>query len=232
MKDFYTSRELLDVGVLDTRYYTRGQVDTEIADALAIYAELDDDTQDIVASEVTGKDRVVAGSIANNYTPTYANWNSTGSTLLLNASDYTVIAFHDSLNRVDFIRTGAGVITMGYDGGFGTGAVEFAGRVGTAWASLTLNTGWVTYGSGYQTAQWRRIGDKIELRGLVTRAIGSSVIIATLDTGLRPVLRQLKTGSSNDAYARIDIDPNGEVTLMVGSPSTWVSLDDISFSVL
>ncbi|MBK8467762.1 MAG: hypothetical protein IPL32_18275 [Chloracidobacterium sp.] len=69
------------------------------------------------------------GEIAKDYTPTAANWNTTETTLLINGLTYTVIGFHDSGARVDFIRVGAGVIVLGYDGGFGGANVEIVGTL-------------------------------------------------------------------------------------------------------
>lgn len=72
------------------------------------------------------------GDITKNYTPTAPNWNGPiGTTLLLNGLDYTTIGFHDSGSRVDFIRVGGGVITLGYDGGFGVASVKVGGNLAT-----------------------------------------------------------------------------------------------------
>lgn len=71
---------------------------------------------------------IIAGSISHNYTPTSGTW-SAQSTLLLNAQDYSTIGFHDSGSRVDFIRVGAGVMTLGYDGGFGAAAIYAPNKI-------------------------------------------------------------------------------------------------------
>lgn len=64
------------------------------------------------------------------YTPTQANWNTgVGSTLVLNALNYSTIAFHDSGARVDFIRVGTGIIELGYNGGWGSAQVRIPGRL-------------------------------------------------------------------------------------------------------
>jgi hypothetical protein len=82
-----------------------------------------------------------AGSTATDYTPTGANWNTAGTTLLLNALTYSAIGFHDSGSRVDFIRVGAGVITLGYDGGFGAAAIQMPNgfaQIGSAGSAAAL----------------------------------------------------------------------------------------------
>lgn len=78
------------------------------------------------------------GHLGVNYTPNSGNWTTSGSTLLLGAQNYSVIGFHDSGSRVDFIRAGAGTIQLGYNGGFGeanigmpgSGVWNAAGKVG------------------------------------------------------------------------------------------------------
>jgi hypothetical protein len=62
------------------------------------------------------------GDIQTNSSPTQQTWGI-GTTLLLNAQDYTSIGFHDSGNRVDFIRSGNGTIQLGYDGGWGPASI-------------------------------------------------------------------------------------------------------------
>jgi hypothetical protein len=92
---------------------------------------------DMNDNNITGAGRVSAGSVGIDYTPTVGNWQTSGSTLLLNGLNYTTIGFHDSVNRVDFIRVGAGLITLGYDGGFGVANVAVGGTIKTA-----LNNPW------------------------------------------------------------------------------------------
>lgn len=74
-----------------------------------------------------------AGNATVNYSPTTANAQSGGTTLLLNGLDFTAIGFHDTGNRIDFIRTGQGTMTLGYDGGWGPANVYVPGylSVGT-----------------------------------------------------------------------------------------------------
>jgi hypothetical protein len=88
---------------------------------------------------VTATGLVNTGNAAVDYTPTALNWGSTGSTILLNALNYSTIAFHDSGARVDFIRVGTGTMTLGYDGGYGSAAISMPGQVtiGSGSPSLT-----------------------------------------------------------------------------------------------
>jgi hypothetical protein len=76
---------------------------------------------------------VSLGTIAQNYTPNTGNWTTSGTTLRLNGQDYTSIGFHDSGNRVDFIRAGNGVIQLGYNGGWGEANLGMPG--GGQWSN-------------------------------------------------------------------------------------------------
>ena len=67
------------------------------------------------------------GDSTQDYTPTSGNYKGLGATLLLNAANYSTIGFHDAALRVDYIRVGAGVMTLGYDGGYGAAVVDVPG---------------------------------------------------------------------------------------------------------
>lgn len=70
-----------------------------------------------------------AGLTTKDYTPTSGTWPDE-STLVLSALNYSTIGFHDSGSRVDFIRVGAGQMTLGYDGGFGAAQVAASNSFG------------------------------------------------------------------------------------------------------
>jgi hypothetical protein len=56
----------------------------------------------------------------------------------------------------------------------------------TAWTTLVLNTNWTLVGGA--TPQYRKVGDNIQVRGIVANAAGGQgVIIATLPAGFRPL---------------------------------------------
>ena len=180
---------------------------------------------------VTNDGTLSVGNLSVDYTPIDSTWNTTGSTLLLNALNYTTIGFHDSGNRVDYIRAGAGVITLGYDGGYGAARVDFGGVVGTGWDGLSFGSGWANYGGGEQTGQVKKVGDLIFLRGLVYRFTGSGTTIATLPAGLRPAAYSRFVQETATGVGRVDVHPDGTVVFVSGG-SGWVCLDRIVFSVV
>lgn len=107
---------------------------------------------------------ISAGSIGIDYSPTSGNWITAGSTLLLNGLNYTTIGFHDSGSRVDFIRVGAGLITLGYDGGFGVANVAVGGTIKTS-LNVPWNLGSYTAGApaatGYVTVNVNGVNYKL-----------------------------------------------------------------------
>lgn len=105
------------------------------------------------------------GRRGHNYAPTTVNWSTNGSTLLLTGDPYTTIGFHDADTRVDYIRVGGGLITLGYDGGWGGASVAVGGtlrtQLGVPWnlggytAGAPTPTGYITVnvnGANYRIA--------------------------------------------------------------------------------
>jgi hypothetical protein len=101
---------------------------------------------------------ISAGNVGADYTPTSFNWGSSGSTLLLNGLNYTTIGFHDSNNRVDFIRVGNGVISLGYDGGFGNANVVVDGNLGVGVApAYKLDVNGAAHATSFPTSSDARL---------------------------------------------------------------------------
>lgn len=103
-----------------------------------------------------------------------------------------------------------------------------------AWSTLTLNTAgnWANYGGAYAVAAYKKVGDLVFLRGLVVRSSGADTLIATLPSGYRPVSYLLYTTSGDDAFARIDIENDGEIRMQAGTAAAYISLDGLFFSVV
>jgi hypothetical protein len=89
------------------------------------------------------------GDVNANYNPTTANWSGTGTALTLNAQDYSTIGFHDSEQRVDFIRAGQGTIQLGYDGGWGMANIGLPNGIWNASGNVGIGT---TDTKGYKLA--------------------------------------------------------------------------------
>jgi hypothetical protein len=102
----------------------------------------------------------------------------------------------------------------------------------TAWTAVTFQNSWANYGSGWQTAQYRKIGDIVYLRGLI--AGGASATTAfTLPVGFRPPSSLLfAVDKETLTHGRLDVLSSGNVapSWLAGS-SAYFGLDGIQFSV-
>jgi hypothetical protein len=99
------------------------------------------------------------------------------------------------------------------------------------WVTPSILNGSVNYGGPFTTFQYGKTSDGVVmLKGLIkggTMTNGTRVF--NLPQGFRPATRQLLSGVSYDAHARIDVAPNGDVFIMDGGNTNWVSFDAVSF---
>lgn len=128
------------------------------------------------------------------------------------------------------------------------GAEErFEGRAGGAWVALTPGP-WIPipFASGYEAQSgspaYRIWGDKVELRGAVTRTSGHFVkgvvtLFATLPAGFRPsgtCYLPAAVGSTTAPGGRCDVFTNGQLNYLVPTAATndvdTFSLASLSFS--
>jgi len=160
------------------------------------------------------------GNTSVDYTPTAGNWNTSGSTLILSGATYTNIGFHDSGNRVDYIRAGGGVISIGYNGSWGSAYTELLGgaRVerggngngalvifGTTYSShFSYSTDEHTYIRGGKATSAVIIGD-VNSGGIGIGAGGGTVqlgagggpVLASANLGIKVTPQQLIHGYNN-----------------------------------
>ena len=78
----------------------------------------------------------------------------------------------------------------------------------------------------------QKIGDLVMLRGFVVRTSGSSDLIATLPSGYRPPAADRWAVTSVGAFAAIQIDTDGAITVIGGTPGSNVTLSGIVFSTI
>jgi hypothetical protein len=70
------------------------------------------------------------GHLGLDYVPNSGGDWAANTLLLLNFGNQGGIGFHDHANRVDFIHAGSGVLTVGYNAGWGAASIAMPGRVG------------------------------------------------------------------------------------------------------
>lgn len=107
------------------------------------------------------------------------------------------------------------------------------GTIGGSWTNLSFLSGWGNLGGGWQTGQYKKIGDIVMLRGFVVRTSGSSAYIATLPSGFRPPAPDRWAVTTDaGAHANVQIDSNGDMSVVVGSPTDYITLSGIIFSTI
>lgn len=113
-----------------------------------------------------------------------------------------------------------------------TGNLDVTGTLGSTWTGLSFFSGWTNVGGAYTGGGYKKIGDMVFLRGLVARASGVLLTIATLPPGYRPTAKQIFSVTSDYAFGQVTIDSDGVITLNIGTAGASVSLSGISFSTL
>lgn len=85
------------------------------------------------------------------------------------------------------------------------------------WSTPTLLNSWVNAGGVYQVAQYRKIGDVVQLRGSVKNGtVGTAMF--NLPTGFRPPAQLVfATLDGLNAAARFDVEAGGNVSMLTGN---------------
>ena len=100
--------------------------------------------------------------------------------------------------------------------------------VDTNWVSPSLDNSWVKYNDTFGTAQYRRVGNVVEIKGLVKDGdIGKNIFV--LPEGFRPTNQKLIATQSHDDLGRLDIKTDGSVNAYAGD-NAWFSVS-ITFTV-
>ncbi|HMH69873.1 MAG TPA: hypothetical protein VK502_00585, partial [Candidatus Saccharimonadales bacterium] len=99
-----------------------------------------------------------------------------------------------------------------------------------SWNPLTLQNSWTLFDPAYSTPQYAKGTDGIvKVKGMIKSGnTGAGIVIANLPVGYRPKETLLIHSVAWGAYARVDVQPNGDVTAQ-GVNSGWTSLDAITF---
>jgi len=94
----------------------------------------------------------------------------------------------------------------------------------TVWTAVTFQNAWVNFGGGEQPMQYRKIGDMVQLRGVIKSGALNTVAF-TLPAGFRPPL-QLHLASGGGAYTDIIVAATGTVSPSVGNTAVmWVNCE-------
>ena len=99
------------------------------------------------------------------------------------------------------------------------------------WIDATYANSWVDFDAAYHPVQYRRNGDRVELRGVAKDGSPVNGTIFTLPVGFRPAFDMAMASIANDSLCRIVVLDSGAVSAPFGGSATWTSLDGLSFSV-
>ena len=99
----------------------------------------------------------------------------------------------------------------------------------TNWINMELASGWSAYGGVYLPPQYRRVGEYVELRGMLNLGAGT---ITVLPSGFRPYGSQIfAVGSGGSAVCDVRVAAGGTLSLNRGG-SNFLALDGIRFQAI
>lgn len=107
----------------------------------------------------------------------------------------------------------------------------FGGRIGSVFTGFSFGSGWADFGGGNALGSYKKIGDIVLLRGLVTRVSGVAGLIGNLPAGFRPTAIELFDVHTDTGLGRVQVSTTGDMTLLSGGAG-WVSLAGKLFSTL
>lgn len=103
-----------------------------------------------------------------------------------------------------------------------------ASLASTAWTGVTFANAWVDFGASHQAVQYRKVGDIVQVRGLMKSGTIAATAF-TLPSGFRPPALLYFATASNSLFGLTLVDTTGTVTPSAGS-NTWFAVN-FQFSV-
>lgn len=92
----------------------------------------------------------------------------------------------------------------------------------SGWINMSLINGWASHGTQWQQPSYRKIGNQIFIRGLISGGNNDS-ICANLPSAYRPSKITYFNSASGEGVARGTISTNGNLT--IESYTDWVDLE-------
>jgi len=139
----------------------------------------------------------------------------------------------NTLGRVDAFLSTSNTNLQWMSGGVGTGWISLENIIySRATQTLApLTNGWANYGSTYAPASSALDGGAVYVAGLIKHtAFPLNRAAFILPAGSRPQNREIFPALSNNKYGRVDVLPQGNVSVITASgTSGWVSLSNIHF---
>jgi hypothetical protein len=94
----------------------------------------------------------------------------------------------------------------------------------TAWTAVTFQNSWANFGAGMQVAQYRKVGDVVEVRGVIQSGATATVAF-TLPAGFVPPATQtLPVVGPSGALASVTVATTGTVAVISASGTSGVGI--------
>lgn len=127
-----------------------------------------------------------------------------------------------------------GVAVRVHVGGGITEVVSASSLAAVSWVAPTLTNSWANYGGAATEAGYRRVGDVVEVRGVVKSGTVNTAIF-NLPAGFRPATDTVFAVPAGPGGARLDVGWTGDVSLVsyyASGTNAIVSLAGVRFSTL
>ncbi len=101
------------------------------------------------------------------------------------------------------------------------------------WQSLTLLNSFDNFGGIYTVQCLKDPFGQVKCRGLFFRSLAAlNTTVLVFPTGYRPTTPKFFSVMADDRFARVDVQPTGELTVVAADSASWfnyISMDQISF---
>ena len=108
--------------------------------------------------------------------------------------------------------------------------------VSTSWTSVAYINGWKNFSdASWHWAEYRRVGDTVELRGMMSHTTAAQASMAfVLPVGFRPTKILTFPVMASGGLARVDLDESGQFfvrSYYAGGTSAWLNLTTVRFAI-
>lgn len=105
-------------------------------------------------------------------------------------------------------------------------------KVDGEWHDVTFSIGWQNHSDTYQSAQYKKIGNHVFLRGLIKNPNASpSTNILTVPSGFRPTKCTYFVVNENDAFCSAYMSPEGVLNVASYTQNEWIDISNINYFV-